>query len=172
VRGRRVRQIVHVTGDPVATIAEFFAARVADADRYGVRDRCILDPGTGFAPPWWPWPHRYEYQEVVYSRLDERRSFGRPLYIALPWNDTAQHEELLEIVVRQQPEYGRAHRHGHVRDIDVGWPSADASAVKSSKPVYWIQDVITGMLFLDRAPGGRNDRRTHAQARGSAHLRR
>jgi dihydropteroate synthase len=112
------RHMAHVTGDPVATIVEFFAARVADADRYGLRDRCILDPGTGFAPPSWPWPQRYEYQKVVYSRLDELRSFDRPLYIALPWKDTAQHEELLEIVLRHDPEYGRAHLPGHVRDVE------------------------------------------------------
>ena len=34
---------------------DFFDARLAEADRYGVRDLCIIDPGTGFAPPNWAW---------------------------------------------------------------------------------------------------------------------
>ena len=41
-----------------------------------------------------------------------------PLYIALPWKDTAQHDELLEIVVRQQPEFGRAHYPAKVRAVE------------------------------------------------------
>ena len=36
--------------DPVEAIIEFFDARLRDADRYGLRSRCVLDPGTGFAP--------------------------------------------------------------------------------------------------------------------------
>ena len=98
------RRMQHVERDPVETILEFFADRLADADRYGRRDHCILDPGTGFAPPNWPWEERYRYQKQVYSNLGALRRFGRPLYIALPWKETAQHDELLELVVRQQPE--------------------------------------------------------------------
>ena len=45
------------------------------------------------------------------------RRFGLPLYIALPWKETAQHDELLEIVVRQQPEFGRAHYPAKVRAV-------------------------------------------------------
>ena len=30
--------------------AEFFEARLAQADKFGLRSHCILDPGTGFAP--------------------------------------------------------------------------------------------------------------------------
>ena len=58
------------------------------------------------------------YQKLVYRGLDRLRRFDLPLYVALPWKDTPQHEELLEIVVRQEPEYGRAHRPGHVRDVE------------------------------------------------------
>ena len=115
---RSPKRMVRVGGDPLASIEEFFAARLADADRYGLRDRCLLDPGTGFAPPAWPWAQRYEYQKIVYSGLDRLRRFDRPLYIALPWKETDQHEELLELVVRQAPEYGRAHRPGHVREVE------------------------------------------------------
>lgn len=113
------RSMTLVAHDPVGTITDFFAARLAQADRYGVRERCILDPGTGFAPPNWPWEERYIYQREVYTRLGELRRFGLPLYVALPWKRTAQHDELLEIVVRQQPEYGRVHYPERVRAIEA-----------------------------------------------------
>jgi dihydropteroate synthase len=112
------RSMTLVRSDPVATIAEFFDARLADADRYGLRHRCILDPGTGFAPSNWPWEQRYVYQKEVYSRLGELRRFGLPLYVALPWKRTEQHDELLEIVVRFQPEFGRVHHPGRVRALE------------------------------------------------------
>jgi len=111
--------MVPVRRDPVEAIVEFFESRLADADRYGLRHRCIVDPGTGFAPSAWPWEERYVYQKRVYSNLDALRRFDLPLYIALPWKDTVQHDELLEIVVRQQPELGRAHRPAHVRDVEA-----------------------------------------------------
>jgi len=116
--GPNPRAMEMVRTDPVETIIEFFDARLQDADRYGLRRRCILDPGTGFAPPAWPWEERYHYQKVVYTRLDELRRFHLPLYVALPWRRTDQHDELLEIVVRAQPEYGRVHHPGRVRDLE------------------------------------------------------
>ena len=108
-----------VRGDPVAAIVDFFEARLRAAVRYGVRDRCIVDPGTGFAPPNWPWEERYLYQKEVYSRLPELRVFGLPLYVALPWKESARHEELLEIVVGHAPEFGRSHRPEHVRAVEA-----------------------------------------------------
>ncbi|MBA3803509.1 MAG: hypothetical protein H0X22_11485 [Acidimicrobiia bacterium] len=77
-----------------------------------------LDPGTGFAPPNWPWEQRYHYQKRVYTNLDKLRRFGLPIYIALPWRHTEQHDELLEIVVRQQPDYGRVHHPERVRALE------------------------------------------------------
>jgi dihydropteroate synthase len=112
------RSMTLVERDPVEVIVEFFAARLAQADRYGLRDRCILDPGTGFAPPNWPWEQRYLYQKRVYTNLDVLRRFDLPLYVALPWKRTDQHDELLEIVVRQQPEYGRVHHPDRVRALE------------------------------------------------------
>jgi dihydropteroate synthase len=112
------RSMTIVQSDPVDAIVEFFDARLATASRFGVRERCILDPGTGFAPPNWPWEQRYHYQKEVYTRLDELRVFGLPLYIALPWRRTDQHDELLEIVVRQQPEFGRVHHPERVRQLE------------------------------------------------------
>jgi dihydropteroate synthase len=116
--GADPRSMKLVEGDPVEAITDFFEARLSTAVRYGVRARCILDPGTGFAPPNWPWEQRYQYQKEVYSRLDELRVFGLPLYVALPWRRTDQHDELLELVVRQQPEFGRVHHPERVRAIE------------------------------------------------------
>jgi dihydropteroate synthase len=116
--GPNPRQLEHVRRDPVEEIVEFFTAQLAVAARYGRRDRCIIDPGTGFAPPEWPWDERYAYQKRVYTNLDALRRFGLPLYIALPWKETAQHDELLDIVVRQAPEYGRAHYPAKVRAFE------------------------------------------------------
>ncbi len=116
--GPNPREMEHVRTDPVVALVEFFEARLADADRFGVRDRCIIDPGTGFAPSNWPWEERYVYQKRVYSNLDELRRFDLPLYIALPWKETEQHDELLEIVVAQRPEFGRAHYPAKVRRFE------------------------------------------------------
>ncbi len=111
------RTMDRVRGDPMAVMSEFFENRLATADRFGMRGRCILDPGTGFAPPNLPWEQRYPYQKEVYSRLGELRRFGLPLYVALPWRRTAQHDELMRIALRQRPEYARAHHPEHVRSV-------------------------------------------------------
>lgn len=116
--GPNPREMQHVRRDPVETIVEFFEARLADADRYGMRHRCIIDPGTGFAPSNWPWEERYLYQKQVYSNLGALRRWDLPVYIALPWKDTPQHWELMEIVLRQQPEFGRAHYPDRVRAVE------------------------------------------------------
>lgn len=115
--GPNPREMDMVRADPIGVMLDFFTERLAVADRFGMRRRCILDPGTGFAPSGWPWEERYVYQKLVYSRLGELRVFGLPLYVALPWKDTAQHDELLEIVVQQRPEYGRVHYPAKVRSF-------------------------------------------------------
>ncbi|MFV0526643.1 MAG: dihydropteroate synthase [Acidimicrobiales bacterium] len=117
--GPNPRALDHVRVDPVEALIGFFEERLADADRYGLRHRCVLDPGTGFAPPDWPWEDRYVYQKRVYSNLDALRRFDLPLYIALPWKETAQHDELLEIVVAQRPEFGRVHYPAKVRRFEA-----------------------------------------------------
>lgn len=116
--GPNPRAMEMVDRDPVDAIVEFFDARLRDADRYGLRHRCVLDPGTGFAPSNWPWEERYVYQKRVYSNLDAMRVFDLPLYIALPWKETVQHDELLEIVVQARPEFGRAHYPAKVRAFE------------------------------------------------------
>lgn len=112
------RSMAMVDRDPVEAIVEFFEARLVQADRFGMRHRCVLDPGTGFAPPNWPWEQRYVYQKRVYTHLDALRRFDLPLYVALPWKRTEQHDELLEIVVLQQPEFGRVHHPERVRELE------------------------------------------------------
>jgi dihydropteroate synthase len=116
--GPNPRQMSHVHVDPINALVEFFEARLAAADRFGLRRRCIIDPGTGFAPSNWPWDERYRYQKVVYTNLDELRRWDLPLYIALPWKETPQHAELLEIALQKRPEYGRAHYPGRVRAVE------------------------------------------------------
>jgi dihydropteroate synthase len=98
-----------VAADPTGALVEWFDAALRRLDAFGLRRRCVLDPGTGFAPHDLPWEERYVFQKRVYSELDRLRTFGLPLYIALPWRDTPQHAELLDIVLAQDPEYGRAH---------------------------------------------------------------
>jgi dihydropteroate synthase len=116
--GPNPRAMEMVDRDPVEAIIEFFDARLRDADRYGLRHRCVLDPGTGFAPSNWPWDERYLYQKRVYTNLDAMRVFDLPLYIALPWKETPQHDELLEIVVAARPEFGRVHYPAKVRSFE------------------------------------------------------
>lgn len=115
--GPNPREMDFVDSDPVQVMVDFFAERLRDADRYGLRSRCILDPGTGFAPPNWEWDKRFVYQKQVYSNLEQLRRFDLPIYIALPWKETAQHDELLDIVVQQRPEYGRAHYPAKIRSV-------------------------------------------------------
>lgn len=116
--GPNPREMEMVRADPIGVMLDFFRERLAVADRFGMRNRCILDPGTGFAPSGWPWDERYHYQKLVYGRLEELRVFGLPLYVALPWKNTEQHDELLEIVLRQRPEYGRVHYPAKVRAFE------------------------------------------------------
>ncbi len=119
LNGPNPREIAPVVGDPIDAMLARFEDRLAEADRWGLRDRCLLDPGTGFGHDGWAWEDRYEYQKHVYSNLDRLRVFERPLYIPLPWKDTAQHWELLDIVLARRPEYGRSHDPDKVRAAEA-----------------------------------------------------
>jgi dihydropteroate synthase len=109
--------LAHVDGDPVDVMVEWFTAIMERAGRVRIADKIVIDPGTGFAPAQWPWAQRFIFQKHVYENLDRLRVFDRPLYIALPWRDTPQHLELLEIVLRQNVEFGRAHYPARVRAV-------------------------------------------------------
>ena len=52
------------SGTRSTRLIEFFTDRLAVADRYGLRHRCIIDPGTGFAPPGADWEERYRVPEA------------------------------------------------------------------------------------------------------------
>jgi dihydropteroate synthase len=119
MNGPNPHELAHVEGDPLDAMVDYFTARLALAERYGLRDRCLLDPGTGFGPHGWAWEDRYRYQKHVYSNLGRLRTFGLPLYTPLPWKHTAQHDELLSIVVAQEPEYGRAHEPERIRAAEA-----------------------------------------------------
>ena len=100
-----------MTGDPVETICAWFRGALPRWEAAGIgRHRLILDPGTGFGPPDWDWADRYRYQKRVYESLDALRAFGLPIYLPLPWKQTDQHAELLEICIRSGFDYGRCHR--------------------------------------------------------------
>jgi dihydropteroate synthase len=109
----------HVHGDAVEVMLEWFDAKLTVATRYGIRHLMILDPGTGFAPLGWEWSDRYHYQKHIYSNLNRLRAYDLPIYIALPWRVTEQHEELLGIVLRHGVQYGRAHYPAHVREVEA-----------------------------------------------------
>lgn len=118
INGPNPLELTHVVGDPIDRMLEYFADRLAVAEHHGVADRCLLDPGTGFGPHGWAWEDRFVYQKAVYSGLDRLRVLGRPLYIPLPWRETDQHAELLDIVMAKHPEYGRAHYPRRIREAE------------------------------------------------------
>ncbi len=111
VWGADPKASVPVVGDPVEVICGWFRRSLRRWEEAGVeRSRLILDPGTGFGPPDWEWADRYRYQKRVYENLDALRAFGLPVYLPLPWKQTDQHDELLEICIRAGFDYGRCHR--------------------------------------------------------------
>lgn len=109
LNGPDPHRLSYVEGDPIDAMLAYFEDRLRVADRFGLRDRCLLDPGTGFGPHDWEWADRFEYQKAVYGGLDRLRVLDLPLYIPFPWKDTPDHRQLLDIVLAQRPEYGRAH---------------------------------------------------------------
>ena len=68
-----------------------------------------MDPGTGFGPANWEWEDRYQYQERIYSNIDELKVFGLPIYVALPWKFEDGRRHLLEILLENGFDYGRTH---------------------------------------------------------------
>jgi dihydropteroate synthase len=109
-------QVAHVVGDPLDVMEDYFDERIRYARTFGLADRLLLDPGTGFGPHGWDWSERYIYQKHVYSGLGRLRRWGLPLYIPLPWRETEQHFELLDLVLAQRPEFARAHYPATVRE--------------------------------------------------------
>lgn len=110
------RHLKHVEGDPVEVMVSWFGEQLKRADRFGIRDRVLLDPGTGFAPGHWDWSDRYTYQKLIYSGLDQLRKYELPIYVPVPWKQTPDRMELLDIVLRHDIEVVRAHLPDQVRE--------------------------------------------------------
>ena len=99
-----------VTGDPIEVIVQWFEKSLDELDKRGLKkSQLILDPGTGFGPSNWDWKDRFEYQERVYSNLDQLKTFGLPVYVALPWKFEDGRKDLLEILLKIGFDYGRTH---------------------------------------------------------------
>ena len=103
------RHMKHVEGDPVEVMIDWFGEQLARCEKFGIRDRVLLDPGTGFAPAHWDWEERRLYQKAIYTDLDRLRVYDLPLYVPVPWKQTPDRMELLDIVLAHDPEYARAH---------------------------------------------------------------
>lgn len=113
--GPNPRHLKHVEGDPVDVMVSWFEERLKDMDRYGIRERCYLDPGTGFSPAQWDWEERREYQRKIYGGLDRLRRFDLPIYVPVPWKQTEDRMELLDIALAHDVEFARAHYPAQVR---------------------------------------------------------
>ena len=121
------RHLKHVEGDPVQVMVDWFDLQLERAERWGVRERLVLDPGTGFAPAHWDWEERYEYQKAIYTGLDRLRRFDLPIYVPIAWKQTADRLELIDLVLVQEVEYVRAHIPQQIRDRHA--------AIRKGKPL-------------------------------------
>lgn len=110
------RHLKHVDGDPVDVMVSWFTERLAEMERFGIRERCYLDPGTGFSPAQWDWEERREYQRKIYSGLDRLRQFDLPIYVPVPWKQTEDRLELLDIALAHNIDFARAHYPAQVRE--------------------------------------------------------
>lgn len=110
------RHLKHVEGDPVEVMVSWFAERLNEMDRYGIRERCYLDPGTGFGPAHWDWSTRAQYQKKIYEGLDRLRVFDLPIYVPVPWKQTPDRMELLDLALSHDPDFARAHYPAQVRE--------------------------------------------------------
>lgn len=110
------RHLKHVEGDPVEVMLSWFDERLRELDKYGIRERCYLDPGTGFGPAHWDWSDRAEYQRKIYSGLDRLRRFDLPIYVPVPWKQTPDRMELLDIALSHNIDFARAHYPAQVRE--------------------------------------------------------
>ena len=127
--GRDFRSVRDVSGDPVAIMVEWFGEHIERLRRAGVAQELLLDCGVGFGPHDMEWPERAQYQRAVYSGLGELRRFGLPLYVPVPWLQTPDRLELLDLALSHKPDYVRAHRPAQVREHFDAIGAANAATV-------------------------------------------
>ena len=116
--GEDPKSLEFVTGDPIEVIVRWFEKSLDELEKKGLKkDQLILDPGTGFGPENWNWKDRFKYQERVYSNLDQLKTFGLPVYVALPWKFEDGRKDLLEILLKVGFDYGRTHLPQRILEI-------------------------------------------------------
>ena len=116
--GEDPKSLEFVTGDPIEVIVQWFEKSLDELDKKGLKkNQLILDPGTGFGPANWDWKDRFKYQECVYSNLDQLKTFGLPVYVALPWKFEDGRKDLLEILLKVGFDYGRTHLPERILEI-------------------------------------------------------
>ena len=116
--GEDPKSLAFVTGDPIEVIVRWFEKSLDELEKKGLKkDQLILDPGTGFGPENWNWKDRFKYQERVYSNLDQLKTFGLPVYVALPWKFEDGRKDLLEILLKVGFDYGRTHLPQRILEI-------------------------------------------------------
>ena len=132
--GRDFRSVREVRGEPVTVMVEWFASRIERLRQAGVSQQLLLDCGVGFGPHDMDWPERATYQRAIYSGLGELRRFDLPLYVPVPWLQTPDRLELLDLALSKEPDYVRAHRPAQVRKHHAAIRVAGAEAVLSDEP--------------------------------------
>lgn len=92
---------------PIEALTDFFTVRLATAERDGIRDRCVVDPGAALVSASSPVGERSALAALLASRLHALREFGLPVSVALPSEDDARHDDLLGVLFDQRVEFGR-----------------------------------------------------------------
>ena len=110
------RHLKQVEGDPVEVMVSWFEERLRELDAFGLRQRCYLDPGTGFGPAHWDWDDRAQYQRKIYGGLDRLRRFELPIYVPVPWKQSPDRMELLDLALSHDIDFARSHYPTQVRE--------------------------------------------------------
>ena len=101
---------------PLRGLLSLGAEVAIDTRKPEVAQQLLLDRGVGFGPHDMDWPDRAEHQRAIYSGLDKLHRFDLPLYVPVPWLQTPDRLELLDLALSQEPDYVRAHRPAQVRE--------------------------------------------------------
>jgi dihydropteroate synthase len=123
------------SADPMGVLVEWFDAALRRLDAFGLRSRCVLDPGTGFAPHDLAWEDRFPYQKRVRGPRPAPHLRAPPLHRPAvaghpPARGAARHRPRPRPRVRAGP---RAGPHPRGRDgYDEGAPIGASSRQHSA----------------------------------------